>query len=267
MPKISVIMTVYNAEQYLSDSLESLFEQTFSDFELILVNDGCTDGSRDILLKYLRRPNVRLLENEHNEGIPVSRNRALLVASGEYIAIHDGDDVSLPYRFEKEVEALDKHEKVVFLGSYAAKMDHAGNVIGSMVYPPQDTPRAFSLITRYKLNPIIDPSCMYRREPVLEHGGYTMDPELRTVLDFELWCRLLCHGCLMSNIQEPLIKYRINPNGVTRTENSKMVEATDIVWAAFRRKNLTDPRLDPSLFRQDGFTEFSNNTVDDRREQ
>ena len=172
------------------------------------------------------------------------------------------DQTCLPHRFEKEVAVLDEDEKVIFVGSYAAKMDHTGNLIGSMVYPPQDTSRAFSLIARYKLNPIIDPSCMYRREQVLKHGGYTMDPELRTVLDFELWCRLLCHGYLMSNIREPLIKYRINPNGVTRTENSKMVEATDVVWAAFRRKNLSDPRLDPSLFRQDDFTEFSNSTMD-----
>ncbi|KKN47562.1 hypothetical protein LCGC14_0661670 [marine sediment metagenome] len=255
MPKLSIICTVYNAELYLKESLDSISAQTFKDFELILVNDGSTDKSRDILLKYVGS-NVRLLENKYNEGIPISRNRALLEATGEYIAIHDGDDISYKERFSKEVEYLDQHPEVDFMGGHATKISHTGEFLGYMHYPPLSTADAFMVISRYKLNPIIDPSCMYRKDVVLNNGGYTMDPDLRTALDFHLWCRLLIKKHKMANLQEPLIKYRINPQGVTRTETETMVEATDAIWASFRRKEFAEVVLRKDFFQQDSFTEY-----------
>lgn len=252
MPKVTVITTAYNAEGFVRESLDSIFGQTFQDFEIILLDDGSTDGTKAILKEYSEQhPNAKLLSNPTNQGIPYSRNKALLHAEGEYIAIHDADDVSLPMRLEKEVGFFDEHENLTFIGALAYRISQTGENIGSMAYPPADTGGAFAVITRYKLNPIIDPTCMYRRSIVLENGGYTMDPQLRTVLDFELWCRLLCQGHLMANMQDYLIRYRINPNGVTRTENQTMVEATDVVWAKFRRKSFTNPVLDTELFGQD----------------
>lgn len=252
MPKVTVITTAFNAEEYVRESLDSIYSQTFQDFDIILLDDGSTDGTADILREYTERyPNSVLLSNESNQGIPYSRNKALLHASGDYIAIHDADDISLPERLENEVGFLDENERISFMGAWAYRISQTGEDIGSMSYPPKDTGGAFAVITRYKLNPIIDPTCMYRRDMMMKHGGYTLDPQLRTVLDFELWCRLLCHGYMMANIQQHLIKYRINPNGVTRTENQTMVEATDVVWAKFRRKTFEDPTLDTKLFEQD----------------
>jgi glycosyltransferase EpsE len=249
MPKVTIITTAYNAIDYVRDSLDSILEQTYKDFEIILLDDGSTDGTVLVLDEYANKfPQTKFLLNETNKGIPYSRNKALLEATGEYIAIHDADDVSMPTRLQTEVDFLDINDKIVFVGALAHRMSQTGEIIGSLKYPPRDTGGAFAVITRYKLNPIIDPTCMYRRDVILKHGGYTMDPQLRTVLDFELWCRLLCHGYAMANIQDYLIKYRINPNGVTRTENQTMVEATDLVWAKFRRKNFTDPYLDNELF-------------------
>lgn len=255
--KLSIIVTAYNAQDYIQESLESIFSHPPKcEFEVILVNDGSTDRTREFLITCVERPNVRLLENATNEGIPVSRNRALLICQGEYVAIHDADDISLPERFNQQVNYLDTHQEIVFMGGHAVKISATGETIGSMVYPPKDTPQAFSIITRFKLNPIIDPSCMYRREIVVDNGGYTMDPELRTVLDFELWCRLLVRGHRLANIQEPLIKYRINPNGVTRTENDTMVKATDLVWGSFRRRSFKNIKLRPESFEKDSFTEY-----------
>lgn len=266
MIKLSVITTVFNAEQYLEESLDSIFNQSFQDFELILVNDGSTDQSKDIMLKYLGKNNVRILENKYNEGIPVSRNRALLEAKGEYIAIHDGDDISLPDRFIKEVEYLDKHPNTGFLGTHALKIGIHGETIGYMSYPPESTEMAFGLIKRFKLNPIIDPSCMYRKQIVLDIGGYTMDPFFKTALDFHLWCRLLSNGSAIFNIQEPLIKYRINPQGVTRTQNNKMVEATDQIVATFVRHNFKEQVLRKSFFQQEYFTEIRKDNIGDKND-
>ncbi len=265
--KLSVITTVYNAAPYLSESLDSLFSQTFRDFELIVVNDGSTDESRDIMLKYLDYPNVRILENKHNEGIPVSRNRALLEAKGEYVAIHDGDDISLPVRFQKEVAYLDNDSDVDFIGSHALKISHTGALLGVMSYPPESTQDAFRMVKKYKLNPIIDPTSMYRRDVVLNSGGYSMSPGVRTALDLHLWCRLLSKGHKLYNIQEPLIKYRINPKGVTRTENDTMTVATDDIVATFIRKNFDDVVLRQSFFKQDSFTEIAKNIAENKHDR
>jgi len=260
MPKLTVITTIYNASPYLKDSLDSVFGQRFQDFELILVNDGSTDDSREIMLDYFQQhDNVRLLENANNEGIPISRNRALLVAQGDYIAIHDGDDISLPERFEKEVKFLDENSDVDFIGSHAFKINYTGASRGTMSYPPQNTQEAFRLIKKHKLNPIIDSSSMYRKDAVLRVGGYSMDPYLQTALDLHLWCRLLLGGSKLYNFQEPLIKYRINPEGVTRTHNDKMVEATDAIVATFVRRNFPEVVIRPSFFQQDSFTEIKKN--------
>jgi len=255
--KLSIIVTVYNTDNYIQESLDSIFNNPPDlDYEVILVNDGSTDKTRDILISYTNKPNVRLLENKNNEGIPVSRNRALLASVGEYVAIHDADDISLPNRFDEEVSFLDKHPYITFIGGHAVRISTTGEIIGSMVYPPKDTLKAFSIITRFKLNPIIDPSCMYRREEIMKNGGYSMDPQMRTVLDFELWCRLLVKGYRLHNIQHPVIKYRINPNGVTRTKKKSMVEATDEVWSAFRRRTFKDIQISHIIFEPDCYSEY-----------
>lgn len=250
--------TVFNAEKYVRESLDSIFEQPIAeDFEVILVDDGSTDSSKSILIQYADKyPNITLLFNSQNFGIPISRNRAILLAKGELIAIHDADDISLPNRFNKELEVLKNTNDVDIVGSHALKISVTGEIIGSMVYPPKNTLQAFSMITRFKLNPIIDPTCMFRKNVFIDIGGYTMDPKLRTALDLDLWCRLLIDGHKLINIQAPLIKYRINPNGVTRTENKEMTDATDLIWGSFRRRKFKKISLSEELFRQDCFSQY-----------
>lgn len=257
--KLSIIVTAFNSEKFVRSSLDSIYDSDLKDYEVILVDDGSTDNTKNILAEYVdKNSNTRLLINARNYGIPISRNRALLIAEGEYIAIHDSDDISLPGRFQKEIQFLDENKQIDFMGGHAIKISATGEVLGCMAYPPKHTRGAWDVINRYKLNPIIDPSCMYRRNVIVQQGGYTLDPKLRTVLDFHLWCRLLVDGCQLANLQEPLIKYRINPQGVTRTENNTMVEATDLVWATFRRRNFKREILKADLFWQDCFQEYRN---------
>lgn len=238
--KLSIITTAYNCETYLKESLESIFSQKIiSEHEIVLVNDGSTDSTRDILSDFAsKNTNVVLIDNENNLGVPVSRNKALEVTKGDYIAIHDGDDISLDNRFQNQIDYLDAHSNITFMGGHAVKISESGETIGSLSYPPETTQQAFSVITRFKLNPIIDPSVMYRKETIVQHGSYSTDPKFRTVQDFELWCRLLVRGCHMTNFQHPIIKYRINPNGVSIKEKDAMLQATDLVWGMFRRRVL-----------------------------
>lgn len=258
MPKLSVVVATFNTEPYLDESLTSVFDQSFKDFELIIVDDCSTDDSHKIISKYTHLPNVICLKNKYNEGVPFSRNKAFLHSKGEYIVIHDADDISLPARFEKQVDFLDKHREITFVGGHATRISITGQEIGSMCYPPKHTGDAHRVIRQFKLNPIIDPSSMFRRQPILGIGAYRMDPELKTVQDFDLWCRLLVAGHQLYNFQEPLIKYRINPNGVTRVKKQEQVEATDIVWSAFKKRNFPTVKLRPECFAQDFESDLMN---------
>ena len=231
--KLSIITTVYNAEPYVQESLDSVFNQTFEDFELIIVDDCSTDKTNEILQKYKNHPKVIFLENEFNKGVSFSRNRALTVAKGEYIAIHDADDISLPYRFEKEVKYLDNHSEITVVGSHAFKIDINGKITGFMTYPPETTENARRVIKDFKLNPIIDSSSMFRKQTILDIGMYPEEKRFRTVQDFYLWCTLLAKGYKIHNFQEPLIKYRDNPNGVTKKRHFEQRLSTDIVWELF----------------------------------
>lgn len=251
MPKLSVITAVYNAERYIEESLHSVFAQSYTDFELIIIEDASTDNTPKLLKPFIERPNVTLLQNKYNEGYGFSRNRGFVAATGEYVAIHDADDVSLPHRFQRQVNFLDQRQDITFIGGHAIRISDAGQVIGSMSYPPETTDAAFRVIRQFKLNPIIDPSSMFRRQPILDIGAYRMEPELKTVHDFDLWCRLLITGHHLYNFQEPLIKYRINPAGITRIKKQEQVEATDLIWAAFKRKSFPKVTLRRECFEQD----------------
>ena len=234
MPKISIVMCTFNAEKYLVDSLDSVFNQPYKDFELIIVNDCSTDNSKDIIQNYTKHPEVVVLNNKYNEGVSFSRNKAFLSAKGEYIAIQDADDITLPIRFEKQVKYLDQHPEITVVGGHAIRINETGMHIGNMIYPPEETKNAFRVIRQFKLNPIIDPSCMFRRQPILDIGGYRMEPELRTVQDFDLWCRLL-------------------------TKGHQQVFATDLVWVAFKRRSFPEVRLRSECFSEDSELNFLNN--------
>lgn len=259
MIKLSVITTVFNGELFLRESIDSILSQEFNDFEFIIIDDGSTDSTPKILTEYTGNKKIRILQNKYNEGIAVSRNRGLLESKGIYVAIHDADDISLPLRFKKQIDILDSNKEIGFLGSHAMKISPCGHIMGEMKYPPKSTSSAFIHIMKHKLNPIIDPSSMFRKKLVLDRGGYKM--EMRHSMDFDLWCRLLLHQIQLTNICEPLIKYRIHENSISSTQRSDMRKVADDICVKFQRKSLDDPILRSNYFQQDCFTEFVNDKI------
>ena len=116
MPKISVVMPAYNAEKYIGEAIESILNQTFKDFEFIIINDGSVDHTKEIIREY-NDPRIVLLENDKNRGIVLSLNKGLDAATGKYIARMDADDIALKNRFERQVEYLDEHKDIGVLGT------------------------------------------------------------------------------------------------------------------------------------------------------
>ena len=202
-PSVSVIMSVFNGEEHLHKSIDSILNQTFTDFEFIIINDGSTDRTSAILSDYEKNDaRVKVFQQE-NKGLAVSLNNGISHSKANLIARMDSDDIALPDRLEKQVAYLKKHPEVGVLGTAAHLINAQGVKLGVMVLPEEHD----SIVKiMYKSSPIIHPSVVMRREAVLAVGGYRED--LKRAQDYELWSRLF-HRCRFHNLQDPLLIYMV----------------------------------------------------------
>lgn len=200
-PEVSVILTVYNGESYLSTAIESIFKQTFRDFELIVINDGSTDTTSAIIESY-SDPRVIYLQNEKNIGSSKSLNKGLSIARGRYIAIMDADDISMPERFSKQFKFLESNPEVGVCGTWNNVIDKKGNLVGKARHPVSS-----NVISCFLLfdNCISNPTTMYRKKIIQDIGYY--NSEFIVALDYDLWTRTIGHY-KFSNIPEFLLSYR-----------------------------------------------------------
>ena len=128
-PKVTVFIPVYNRERYVGAAIDSIFAQSFSDYELLLIDDGSTDRSLEVMRAYTADPRLRVVCNERNLGIPRTRNKGLQLARGEYIAMLDSDDLAHPKRLEKQVAFLDRHSDYAQIGSWGRAVDEQGSLL------------------------------------------------------------------------------------------------------------------------------------------
>jgi len=205
-PKVTVLMSVYNGERYLREAITSILQQTWSDFEFLIINDGSTDSSREIIASYLD-PRIRLLDNPTNLGLTKSLNRGLQVARGELIARQDTDDISAPSRLEKQVACFRRQPDLILLGCQANRIDQYGKIIPCSL-------GLFPLVTleiRWALmfdNPMIHASVMFPRKKILDQfGGY--NENYTRSQDYELWSRVANHH-IVNNLPDYLVGHRIH---------------------------------------------------------
>ncbi len=222
VPLVSVVMTVYNCEKYIEESLESIFSQTFKDFEIILYDDASIDETWQVALELLKNSNCvyRMRPGKKNVGCAEGRNRAISRARGKYLAIQDSDDVSFKDRLEKEVKFLEENNDIFCVGAWADKIEENGDFIETMDYPPADNEKIYREMRKY-VNPIIDPSSMFRKDVFNKLGGY--DGKWRLVPDFNLWVRAMEDGYKFANIQEVLVYYRKHFSSVTTKYHDEAV--------------------------------------------
>jgi glycosyltransferase involved in cell wall biosynthesis len=201
-PKVSVIIPVYNGERYLHESIESILDQTFKDFELLLINDGSTDNSLDIINSY-SDDRIRVLNNKTNTGLASVRNKGIAEARGEYIAWLDADDMSLPERLGKQVQLLDKHAGIGLCGTHARVMGSGDSREWRFPHDPEDI---FCDMLFY--DPLVTSSVMIRKN-ILVENKLQFNATYLTAEDYDLWERVSRH-CLFSNIPEILTLYRVH---------------------------------------------------------
>jgi glycosyltransferase involved in cell wall biosynthesis len=206
MPKVTVLMPVFNAEKYLREAVESILAQTFTDFEFLIIDDGSTDGSTDIIHSYRDR-RIRLISNERNIGIGNTLNKGIELASSGLIARMDADDISLPERLMTQYNFMRARPGCALLSSNVEEIDEDGNHIR---YYRKDSRLFYYNLTFYCW--IYHPSVMYRREAVRDAGMY---PSTFSE-DFRLWSRLIKKHPFC-NHPEILLKYRITGQSVSNS--------------------------------------------------
>lgn len=223
VPAVTVLLPVLNGEKWIEQSVKSLQDQTFKDFEILVIDDGCTDSTLDII-RDMRIASLRVISSL-GRGVGAALALGVSSASSTLLARQDADDVSHPSRLEKQVRYMDAHPECVLSGTWANKIDGEGNGIGVMRVPRHS--KAIKL--RLNVNsPFIHPSVIMRREAVLQVGNYRSSSKKVFAEDFDLWSRMALMG-ETHNIQEPLISYRVNPNGITGSHgNALRRSGTDI---------------------------------------
>lgn len=211
-PIISVIMPVYNGERFLREAIDSILNQTFSDFEFIIINDGSTDGTLEIIQSYTDE-RIRVVNNELNQGIVACLNHGTELARGEYIARMDADDISLPERFEKQVDYMNNHIDVGVLGGNVIEFDINSKKEKITSLPLGDLPIRWMMCFE---NPLRHPTIMMRKKLLVTVGGYK---DFKASEDYDLWQRLSCFTKL-ANLKESILMYRYHGNNLSSLPNN-----------------------------------------------
>jgi glycosyltransferase involved in cell wall biosynthesis len=248
-PIVSVVMPVYNSEAYLADSIGSILAQTFTDWELICIDDGSCDGSLEVLRRFERADSRVSVITRSNTGVTRARNDGMAVAGGRYIAAMDSDDVALPERLRSQVDYMECHRECVGLGA-------AVRIVGPDLMPICDEPKPLDHETIDGLTlagcgaAIRQPVAMFRAEAIRQIGGYR--DECFTHEETDLYLRLAEIGRL-ANLPDVLLLYRLRPGSVNRTQRALQEQ--------YVRKILRDARIRRGLPAGPDFLESEQATI------
>lgn len=210
--RISVIMGIYNCATTLIEALDSLYAQTYQDFQIIMCDDGSVDNTYAIAQEYAKHhSNIILLKNDCNRGLNYTLNHCLEYVDTEYVARMDGDDISLPTRFEKEIAFLDSHPEYAIVSCPMIYFDENGDYKVGKTKSTDPIKRDFILST-----PFCHAPCMVRSIAYKAVNGYSVDKRLIRVEDYHLWFKMYAAGYKGHNLSEPLYKMRDDRSATNR---------------------------------------------------
>lgn len=232
-PLVSVIMAAYNCSQFVDESINSIMNQTYSNIELIIVDDNSTDNTRVILEKWKKTyPQINLIFNSKNTGPANARNIAIRMASGKYLAIMDADDISMPERIEKQVNFMEENAEIGVLGT-ECRILHK-NVIIKPKFNHDKIKIAFLFG-----NQLSHPSIMIRAS-LLKNLNFLYNESFVPAEDYYLWINLI-NSTLFANINEELVFYRLHGDNISKTMKNSIIENSinSVHWRNFDN-NITD---------------------------
>lgn len=233
-PAVSVLMPVYNGAAYLRAAVQSILDQSFCDFEFIVLDDGSTDDSLRILQEYARQDSRIRLISRRNRGLTYTLNELIAEARGEFMARMDADDIALPDRFARQVEFLRAHPAALCVGGAFQIIDEAGRYLTTL-YPPTSNEQIQDHLIHGRCA-ISHPAAMARLQPIRDLGGYQGD----FAEDLDLWLRLGEKGEL-ANLQDAVLRYRLHSASVSERVGHRQRDAALVACqAAWRRRGIRD---------------------------
>lgn len=210
MPKVSVVLPVYNSSKYLSESISSILNQTYDDFEFLIIDDGSTDNSGDIVNTF-KDKRILFYQNEQNLGLVTTLNKAIDLVDSEYILRLDADDIAIKNRIEKQIAFMDSDTDLVASGGYASIMSFDGKRLNKTWTYPLDDPRVKARL--FWGNSIIHPTSIIRNS-VIKDNEIKYSQNYPHAEDYHLWWQLVDKGKL-ANLPKVLINYRKHDNQIT----------------------------------------------------
>jgi hypothetical protein len=257
-PQVSVAMAVCNAERFLAEAIESILDQSLKDFEFIIVDYGSTDNSKSIISSYAAKDSRVKFHEVPPCVLPAARNAGCFLAQGQYIAIMDADDVSLPNRLSWEIEYMERHLQVALLGGAVEWIDSSGRSIRIIRHPVKDQDLKSGLLT---YNVFWHPTTIMRREAFVSVGGYRS--AFVCSHDYDLAIRIAeKYEC--ANLEEVVVKYRVHPIQLTSDKRTQqtLCKLAAQASAVARRNGQPDlletiQEITPSLLSTLGISEFT----------
>ncbi|WP_333625669.1 glycosyltransferase [Sphingobacterium siyangense] len=216
--EVTILMAAFNASKFIADSIKSALNQTFQNFELLIINDGSTDNTETIIQSF-HDPRIRVIKNETNRGLIESRNIALLEAQGKFIAILDSDDIAIPDRLEKQLNAFQNNPDLAVVGSRALIIDQNGNETGERLDVFTDIDKI--KITLFFENTIVHSSTMIKTKIFREVNGYQGDILIE---DYDLFYRI-SQKYAIENLEDYLVKYRIHGTNISIRKRDQLDQA------------------------------------------
>jgi glycosyltransferase involved in cell wall biosynthesis len=220
-PVISVLMCVYNGEKYIAEAIESILDQTFVDFEFIIINDGSNDKTEEIILSY-KDSRIKYVKNDTNLRLQASLNKGLQLCSGEFIARMDADDVCYPERLFTQLNFLRQNPSIGVLGTGFSLINGEGNFFQDIHFLSNPDLLQFTL---FFFCPFAHPTIMMRAKIIKEHNGYRS--EITHAEDYELWCRLM-FVTQFTNLEQPLIKLRKHDTNASLDHKNHFAQTCEI---------------------------------------
>lgn len=217
-PLITVLMPVYNGEKFLHESIESILSQTYTDFKFIIINDGSTDSTEEIILSYSDK-RIQYVKNEKNLNLIHTLNKGLSLVGTKYVARMDADDISLPERLERQVQYMETHPEIGILGTWCKSLGNKEDCI--IKYQTEHSVICYRQLFQIQL---VHPTCMMRMD-ILQSLPVVYDESFLHAEDYELFTRL-SHLTKLANLQEVLHLYRKHENAVSVLYNKVQLETS-----------------------------------------
>jgi glycosyltransferase involved in cell wall biosynthesis len=240
-PSITVVMSVYNGEKYLAEAIQSVIDQTFTDFEFVIIDDGSNDNTLEIIQSFMSSDSRIVLRSRKNKGLVASLNEGLAIAKGKYVARMDADDISLPTRFEKQFSFLENNFDIGVCGSW---IEVFGENFKKKLWkmPTRDEELKPKLLFSV---PFAHPSVMIRKN-IIDQSGLRYKTDYKDAEDYKFWLDLSTHT-QFSNIPEVLIRYRYHKESISHVADYKCGDERFQTISSIQKEvlSLFDVKLSP----------------------